>query len=255
MKFLLLPLLIASPFISSANASLNLTALNAAADASFDGFTAPDIWATAAPGAGQLDSNRWSINADGPLTTTAATFGVDQTGGQGSSTGSESSAGVFAFDVGNGTTALGVQPTGTFWSPGMFTLRLHNATGGMVTGLQVEWMGWVYNDQDRATDMRLFTSADNATYIPAGSGTEVVSPTLADPAPVAWQGSSRAFSLSGLSLVEGADYYLRWGGDDAGGAGSRDELALSNVRITPVPEPESLILFALGGLALIPRRR
>lgn len=252
---LLLPFLLTPVFTLDASAALSLSVLNASVDASFNGFAAPAIWASATPGPGQLNSNHWAMNADGSLTDTPATFGVDQTGGQGSSTGSESVTGVYSFDVGGGATALGIQPTGTFWSPGMFTLRLQNDTGGTLTSLQVEWTGWVYNDQGRSNDLRLYYSDDNLSYSPAGPEVTVVSPGAADPAPVAWTGSPRSFELSGLTLADGDAYYLRWGGDDVGGSGSRDELGLGAVRITPVPEPATLGFLALGSLVLLPRRR
>ena len=248
---LLLTLTLAAP----ASAALSLTALHAPAEASFAGFTAPAVWASATPGAGQLDSNRWAMNADGPLTSTPAVFGVDQAGGLGTSTGSESATGVYAFDVGGGVTALGVQPTGTFWTPGMFTLRLKNATGGTVTSLQVEWTGWHYNDQGRSNDLRLLHSADNTLYTPTPPEFDMVSPDVASPAPVTWQATSRSLALTGLNLADGAEYYLRWGGDDVGGSGSRDELALNGVRVTPVPEPAMLGFLALGSLTLLARRR
>lgn len=251
----LLPFLLTPVCAFEASAALSLSALNTPVDASFTGFTAPAIWASTTAGPGQLDSNRWAMNADGSLTDTPATFGADQSGGQGSSTGGESATGVYAFDVGGGTTALGVQPTGTFWSPGMFTLRLRNETGGTLTSLQVEWTGWVYNDQGRSNDLRFYHSEDNLSYTPAGTEFNVVSPDLPDTAPVAWTGSPRSFEISGLSLVDGGTYYLRWGGDDVGGSGSRDELALGGVRVTPVPEPATLGLLALGTLVLLPRRR
>ncbi len=251
--FRLLPLTL--PLAGSATAALSLHSLHAPAEAGFTGFTAPAVWATSAPGSGQLDSNRWAINADGPLTSTPAVFGGDLSGGLGTSTGSESSAGVYAFDVGSGVTALGVQPTGTFWTPGMFTLRLHNDTGVTVTSLQVEWTSWLYNDQGRSSSFRFLHSGDNSLFTPGPPEFDLVSPEAAGAAPVTWESTPRSLALTGLQLPAGADYYLRWGSDDVAGLGSRDEIALSGVRITPVPEPAVIGFLALGSLALLARRR
>jgi hypothetical protein len=195
------------------------------------------------------------MNPDGPLTSTTASFGVDQSGGLGTSTGGVSGTGVYAFDIGTGEPALGVQATGTFWTPGMFTLRLQNNTGSRVTSLSVDWTAWVYNDQGRSNSFQFLHSGNNATYTSTGPATDVLSPDLADLAPVSWQANPRSIAITGLDLANGAHYYLRWGGDDAGGSGSRDEFALASVSITPVPEPQTLAFLLLGGLALLPRRR
>lgn len=256
MKHTILLLALALPLCATpAFGALSLSSLFSPADASFGGFTAPAIWATATPASGQLDAGLWSMNADGSLTGTQATFSVEQTGGQGSSTGSESAAGVYAFDVGGGQTALGVQPTGTFWTPGMFTLRLHNTTGATVTSLQVDWTTWIYNDQGRSNDFRFFHSADNIAYTHAGPEFDVLSPAEAAASPVAWQSSPRSAILAGLSLADGQHYFLRWGGDDVGGAGSRDEIAFGAVRVTPIPEPHAAGLLTLAGCLLLRRRR
>ncbi|MFN0128895.1 MAG: PEP-CTERM sorting domain-containing protein [Verrucomicrobiales bacterium] len=255
MKHPLLPLILSLPLVSSASGALSLTSLFSPADASFAGFTAPATWATTSPGTGQLDSNRWAMNADGSLVDTPAAFGVDQTSGQGSSTGSESAAGVYAFEVGAAETALGVQPTGSFWSPGMFTLRLQNDTGTTVTSLQIDWTVWVYNDQGRSNDMSLLHSSDNFAYSHAGPEFDVLSPAEASSAPVPWQGTTRSAVLSSLALPNGETYFLRWGGDDVGGSGSRDELALGSIRVTPIPEPANLGLLAMATTALLNRRR
>jgi hypothetical protein len=195
------------------------------------------------------------MNIDGPLATTPSTFGTDQTGGLGSSTGGESSTGVYAFEVGAAEPALGIQATGTFWTPGMFTLRLQNTTGGAVTALHVEWTTWVFNDQGRSNSFQFLHSPDNTTYTQAGSESTVVSPELADSAPVAWQAHSQSVEITGLNLADGEHYHLRWGGDDVSGSGSRDELAMGGVRVTPVPEPSIPGLLALALLARIRRRR
>ena len=238
-----------------AHAALRLASLHTPVVVSFSALTAPAIWATATPVDGQLNSSTWAAHSEGAPATTSAVFGVDQTGGQGSSTGSETAAGTYAFTVGDGSTALGVQPTASFWSPGMFTLRLQNNTGTTVTALNVHWTTWTFNDQDRANDFRFLFSSDNLTYASAESALTVVSPTLADTAPATWSSTPRSMTLNNLSLNEGASYYLRWSGDDVGGTGSRDEFAFNALRITPVPEPATTGLLALASACLLRRRR
>jgi len=236
-------------------AALSLTTLNSPVEFSFNDFTAPAVWASTTPSPGQLDSDLWAMATDGPLATTPATFGVDQSGGMGTSTGSESATGVYAFDVGGGEIALGVQPTGTYWTPGMFTLRLKNDTGTTLNTLRVEWTGWVFNDQGRSNDLQFLHSADNTTFLSAGPEFSLLSPAAPSPAPVTWTATPKDITLANLALAPGAEYYLRWGGDDIEGTGSRDEFALGGVRITPVPEPTTLVLLLLGALTLIRPRR
>lgn len=215
-----------------------------------------------APTATQLDSDDW--RADGGVAGNAGTFGGTHTTGdfaRGASSGGVGTGGVYGFDVSNGGTvnrALGFQPAGSDFTPGTITLMLTNNTGQELVSLDISYDALARNDQDRSNALNFAHSANDAGYISIGAlnfaspGTEDLTPT--------WQSSARATSITGLSLANGANYFLQWQLDDISGAGSRDEFAIDNISITgnaasAVPEPSSLMLLSLGGFGIAFVRR
>lgn len=250
MKKTLLTLALAATSLVGAQAQISLTTYNTPVGVNFSGFTAGATFAASSPTGAQLDSDTWAYNIDGSRTGTAATFGGNVTGGLGTSTGGVSTGGVYAFDVGGSVTALGVQPSGSIWTPGSITMRLQNNTGAVLEQIDVAWTVNVFNDQDRSNEFRFYYSGDNVTYTHAGGLTELVSPTTASASP-AWVATNKSFSLSSLSVTDGGSYFLRWGGDDVSGSGSRDEFGLSGISVTAVPEPHEYALLVSGLLAVV----
>ena len=101
---------------ASALASLSIDNLNSPVIIDFTGFNGSGFSPT--PLAGQLDSGIWAIDglSDGSLT-----FGGTATSGdfaRGTDPDAVGTGGIYAFNTGNGDTALGIQPGGTDWSPG-----------------------------------------------------------------------------------------------------------------------------------------
>ena len=220
---------------------------------SFSDFAAPATWASASPGVGQLDSDDWAYGTATVGATTTSSFGGDLTGGLGASPGGETTGGVYAFAVGGGVTALGIQPNSTVWgggaSRGNFTLNLQNGTGNAIEGLIIDYDIYVLNDEDRANVFNFWYSDDNVNYTHV-TDADFTSPEAQD-ASAAWVVSARSVALNGLNLPDGANIYIRWTGGDASGSGSRDEFALAGLNITPVPElPGTALYFGLGMLAL-----
>jgi uncharacterized repeat protein (TIGR01451 family) len=181
------------------------------------------------PAAGQLDSDFWRVTG---MSDGAGSFGGAHTTGdfaRGSSAGTVSTGGIYAFDVGGGNIALGVQPGGSDFTPGEITLRVLNNSGSTVTDLDVAYTIWYNNDQGNASSFNFAYSADDASYT-AVSALDFATLEAGDA--LGWQSITRTTTISGLSLADGASFYLQWQGDDAGAGGSRDELALDDVEVT-----------------------
>lgn len=182
-----------------------------------------------APSPGQLDSDDWRVSG---LSDGSSTFGGSFTSGdfaRGTSSGKVGTGGLYAFDTG-GNLICGVQPTGTDFTPGDFTLRLVNNTGSRVTDLQVSYTIWYYNDQARSSKLDFAYSTDDVTYSPIPA-LDFTTPVAADASP-AWQAVSRSTVLTGLNLNPGDFIYLKWRGDDDTGKGSRDEYGIDDITVT-----------------------
>lgn len=129
----------------------------------FDAFQGAGF--VAAPSAGELDSDVWRISG---LSDGDGTFGGSFTSGdfaRGFSTGGSATGGVYAFDSGAGNNILGVQPTGTDFSPGEIVLRIQN-NGGLVERIHVSYFIRYYNDNDRSNSMNFSFSVDDVNYSP-----------------------------------------------------------------------------------------
>jgi hypothetical protein len=235
--------------LATARAQLEINNFDVPIIIDLAGFTAPATWATSSPGAGQLDSDTWSLNG--------AAFGTDMTAGQGASSGGVSTAGIYAFDVDNGKIALGFQPTSSFFNPGSLTMRIQNTTGATIAGLAVDWSVFVFNDSDRSSSVSFAYSSNNSTFTNAGASFTITSPGPAN-SPASWVENPLSINLTGLNIANNAFYYLRWTGQEVGGSGlTRDEFGLADIVVTAaaVPETSSALLMLLGAAALFARRR
>lgn len=223
----------------------------------FDGFTGAGF--APVPGPGQLDSDHWRVIG---LSDGAGTFGGTHTSGdfaQGSSGGSVTTGGVYGFDVDNAAgvnRALGLQPTGVDVNPGTLTLMLLNGTGNAVPFWDISYDIWTYNDQNRGSSFNFASSTDDITYSPV-SLLDFTTPVTAD-ATALWvltrQSVRLSFGPAGIP-VDGT-LFLQWQTADAGGSGSRDQIALDNVSITAVPEASTTLgLVGLLGTSILWRRR
>ena len=184
------------------------------------------------PTVGQLDSDAWAITgfSDGDLVFggTQTTANTDYTRGRTNIIG-VSWGGIYSFQDGSNWQKIGVQPTGDDFTSGDITLRIQNNTGGDIQKLSISYEVFINNDQDRSNSFNFSHSGDNVNY------TVINEFDLTSPAPKDddndWISHSRSAIISGLSISDGAYYYLRWTGNDVGGSGSRDEFALDNIVI------------------------
>ena len=200
------------------------------------------------PTAGQLDSDSWAATgmSDGALAFggTQTTAGTDYT--RGTSAGNVVPGGFYAFTVGTGNNALGIQPGNADWTPGTLTLKIQNSTGKTVSSLIISYDIYVRNDQNMANSFNFSHSANDSTYTSVGA-LDYTSTAAADGSP-SWVQNPKNTTLTGLSIADNAFYYVRWGGDEVSGSGKMDEFALDNINLTPVPEPITWALVVFGGL-------
>ncbi|MEO1617273.1 MAG: hypothetical protein AAFV88_15595 [Planctomycetota bacterium] len=232
-------------------ADLVLTVVGTAATEDFDGFTGAGFSPT--PTAGQLDSNTFRLlgMSDGDLG-----FGGTGTTGdyaRGFSTGGVTTGGVYAFDVGGGNIAAGVQPGGSDFTPGSLTVRIRNDTGETLSGLDVSALGYYLNNEERAQRVTISGSFDDVNYLDVFS---YETPEASDA--LGWQTEVIGERFN-VPILNGQQFFLRIASDDLSGSGSRDELAIDALSITgftAIPEPGSAaFLLAVGGLVSFGRRR
>lgn len=188
------------------------------------------------PTAGQLDGTAWAITGmsdgdyafDDAAITTGDYARSDNNGGA-------TTGGLYSFDLsalGTGYT-LGVQPTGSDFSPGTITLRIINNTGSTVTSIAIAYELWVSNDQNRSSSFNFsYSSTSGGPYTSVGA-LDYTSTAAQDAN--SWQLNNRSTVITGLSITDGSDFFIRWTGDDVGGSGSRDEFAIDDITVNMNP--------------------
>lgn len=179
------------------------------------------------PAANQLDADNWATTgfSDG-----AKDFGIENTSGdhaRGSSSPS-TTGGIYGVEYSTGDQALIIRPGGSDFTPGTLTLRIQNNTGQTITSLDLSYDIIVDNDNTRGNSWNFAYSIDNSTY----TAVEALDYTSADAADAGYQEIARSTTISGLSLADGAFFYLQWQSDDVSGSGSRDELGIDDISIT-----------------------
>ncbi|TFH47392.1 MAG: hypothetical protein E4H01_08430, partial [Lysobacterales bacterium] len=224
-------------FFLPAHAQWSLTQLNQPVTENFAGFTAPSTWGTADPAPNQLDSDVWAPNQTELNNSSASTFGLNYILGRGISTGGVTTPGIYAIDTGGGVVGIGPQADDAAWSPGGLTIKLQNDTGSPIEMLRVEWSYLSYNDQVGRRASQLLSSNTDAAgsyIVPNGNGFLTVDAPELSPS---WRTIPRDLTFN-ASILPGDDYYLRWSFSDPtgepGNGTARDEIGISNLRITPL---------------------
>lgn len=182
------------------------------------------------PTAGQLDSDSWRVQG---LSDGAASFGGLHTTGDFARgidiNGGVSTGGIYALDTGDSNVILGVQPTADDFTPGTITLRIVNTTDSAIDNLSVGYDIFYNNDQGRSNSLDFAYSTDDLAYTNVAEA-GFVTATTADV--LGFQSINRTVTLTGLSILPGAEFYLQWQSNDIGGSGSRDEIGIDNITVT-----------------------
>jgi hypothetical protein len=220
---------------NAVNAPVNLDFTTTLMGVSNGLFDAQTVAGASMPGPGQLDTDAWNYLVDGSFTN-AAQHATNYPGslsqGNGVNVGGSLVGGLNATDI-NGQRCLSVQPTGTHWTSGSIDLRAFNVSGSPVDQMAVSFDVYWFNDQPRSSALRFLysnTALENSFTEVAAART--ASAEVGDPSPE-WLLTQVSFTIGGFTMNDGDAIYFRWVGDDVGGSGNRDELAIGNITITP----------------------
>lgn len=224
-------------FSQTGKAQMSLTTMGTATTIDFDNTLAGvnnGAYAGAGfesvPTVGQLNSNAWATTgmSDGALV-----FGGSRSLGdnaRGASTGGVSSGGFYAFEVSTGNFAFGIQPGGSDFTPGTLTLRATNSTGTDADSMKIEYTLYFNNNEARSCNFDLSISTDSTVYT-AVTTLNDTSDLAADA--LGFVAINKSITVS-ASVANGGRLFLRWSSDDIAGSGSRDEIAIDNISITPI---------------------
>ena len=209
------------------------------------------------PAVGQLDSDLFRVTG---LSDGDGVFGGSYTSddfSRGGSFGGEATAGIYAFDVSNGgltpNTALGVQSAGNDLTPGSISLRLVNQSSRVINFLEIQFDIFELNDKDRSSSVNFAYALGNENLY---NSLLFYTSTEDGSSSASWLGTELSTSLLSLNWLPSDKLFLRWSFDDVSGSGSRDELAIDNIRVdemTAVPEPAVLPIFLFGILMIVAR--
>ncbi|HUS10296.1 MAG TPA: C25 family cysteine peptidase [Pyrinomonadaceae bacterium] len=175
------------------------------------------------------------IGTDWSTGTTATTLAFGTTG-TGAVTGSSSGG---AINWANGVTAsatdrsLGFLNTGTFTSPKSIVLKLTNNTGATVTQLEITFdyeksrsgtrqFDWTFFHGSTVTPSTSATAGDQSYPADANNTTVSNPPTTI----------GKTVSLTGLSIADGSDYYLKWTFTGLGGSTNGQGIGVDNFSVT-----------------------
>ncbi len=167
---------------------------------------------------------------------TTATTRAAGTSGTGILTGT-SAAGVYNFA--NGITAsstdraIGFLSSGSYTSPRSIIYAFTNNTGSTITSIDISWNYEKYRSGSRAFAWTFFHGSTSTASTAATSGdlsyTADANNTVISNPPLS---SSKSFSITGLSIANGATYYLRWTYTGSGGSTNAQGLAIDDFSIT-----------------------
>ncbi len=218
--------------VPTAQAQYSMTTLGVPVTENFNTFTGAGF--VPSPGAGQLDSDAW--RATGFSDTACGFGGTCDTGDYArglDDLGGVSTGGAYAFDViGDVVVGLGVQPGGSDFTPGTYTMRLVNNTGADIFDFDLSYDLWVNNDQGRANAWLTSWSLNDIVYVTISS-LDFTSPGASDANGFTKTDQDASVSI-GTALPNGGSLYIQWSSDDVSGSGSRDEFAIRNISITPL---------------------
>ena len=199
-------------------------------DEDFNSFAGDGFSPT--PAAGQLDSNIYKITG---LSDGDSEYGDTNTTGdlaRGTSTGGETTGGIYAFETSTGDFSMGVQPGGSDFTPGIIEIRVENQTVSYLNELYLTADLYVNNDQERSNSIDLSYSTDGVNFTTLTPGSDYTTPGASDSNGFQLTFNvNKTIDLSADPLEPMEFIYFRLESDDATGSGSRDEFSIDNILV------------------------
>ncbi len=200
---------------------------------------------------GRLNSNAWELKGwqNGDLSFGGAMSNPAH--GRGAVASAVITEGIYAYTDNPHTAtnpAMLIQPGDGNFTPGSLTLRIRNNGTTNITQLEVRYDLFVRNDEAASTSFNFSHSNDNTAFIEE-PGLDYVSPDVPD----AFQWTqvdvspSRSIIITGINVLPGNFYYIRWSGDLVSGSGAQDEFGLDNIVVTGTYGPPAPEINVIGG--------
>ncbi len=179
----------------------------------------------------------WRVNNTNAYSTgTTATTQAAGTTGAGVLTGS-SFGGTYNFA--NGITgssterALGFLTSGSYTSPRFIFVQFTNNSGSTISSIDISFDYEKYRSGSRAFDMNFFHGSDGSSWTANSSGDQSYSAdadntTVYNPPTTI----SKSFTITGVNIANGNNYYLMWSYTGNGGSTNGQGLGIDNISIT-----------------------
>jgi hypothetical protein len=166
------------------------------------------------------------------------------------------------YNFANGVTgtstdrAVGFLNSGSQFTPNHLILKITNNTGSTIGALNISFDYEKYRSGSRQFDWTFFHGASSNPNIAAASGNQSYSADANNTTVINPPGSiNKNFSLTGLSIPAGTDYYLRWTFTGVGGSTNGQAIGIDNFSINAAAPPaatagiyESYAIMNFGGV-------
>lgn len=193
----------------------------------FDGIgntataTLPANWKMSAAGTA---APTWAAATNVTATTQAANTGAPTAGGR--------------YNWGNGTTttdrAIGFMTSGSYANPNSIMAYYQNTSGAQINDITIAFDYERYRINTAACAITFFTSTDGTTWTAQTAGDSGAFTTGLSTYEFATQTTiSKSFTLTGVNIPNGGDFYLRWNFNTTGA--NSQGVGLDNVVVTALP--------------------
>jgi hypothetical protein len=174
---------------------------------------------------------------------------------------SGSTGGTYNFANGINSTstdrAVGFLSSESYSSTRNLFVQLQNNTAALITTLSISYDIEKYRSGKRAFTIGFYSSSDGLIWtshsdVLQSYASDSGNSTVFDPP----SSISKNITISGVSIADGANFYLRWAYTGEGGNSNGQGLGIDNFSITAVPEPsEYALVMGLGLLGFALGRR